>query len=128
MIETAARQHVDPDSLTPADRIDFMRSYAFVGMHILALGTILTGVSVPALVALLVTFWVRLFGITAGYHRYFAHRSFRTSRPFHFALAWLGASAGKQRHDGAPPPFRYARAGGTRRCHTNPTFSSTFST
>lgn len=51
--------------------------------------------SLPAAIALLVTFWVRLFGITAAYHRYLAHRSFRTSRVFQFALAWLGASAGQ---------------------------------
>jgi stearoyl-CoA desaturase (delta-9 desaturase) len=36
---------------------------------------------------------VRMFGITAGYHRYFAHRSYRTSRAFGFLLAWLGCSA-----------------------------------
>ena len=36
---------------------------------------------------------VRMFGITAGYHRYFAHRSYKTSRAFQFVLAWLGCSA-----------------------------------
>ena len=35
----------------------------------------------------------RMFGITAGYHRYFAHGSFETSRAFQFALALCGASA-----------------------------------
>ena len=39
------------------------------------------------------SFGLRMFGITGGYHRYFAHGSFRTSRPFQFALAALGASA-----------------------------------
>ncbi len=38
MIETASREHMDPDSLASADRIDFLRSYAFTGVHILALG------------------------------------------------------------------------------------------
>ncbi len=38
-------------------------------------------------------FWIRLFGITAGYHRYFSHKTFKTSRAFQFALALLGASA-----------------------------------
>ena len=95
MIETAAREQINSDSLAQSDRIDFLRSYAFVGVHILAVATLLTGVSTPALVALLVTFWVRLFGITGGYHRYFSHRSFKTSRLFQFGLAWLGASAGQ---------------------------------
>ena len=95
MIEAAARTEIDSDSLQPTDRIDFLRSYAFMGIHILAIATLFTGVSVPALVALLVTFWVRLFGITGGYHRYFSHRSFKTGRLFQFGLAWLGASAGQ---------------------------------
>ena len=34
-----------------------------------------------------------MFGLTAGYHRYFAHRGYKTSRWFQFVLAWLGASA-----------------------------------
>ena len=34
-----------------------------------------------------------MFGITGGYHRYFAHRSYKTSRVFQFVLAWLGCSA-----------------------------------
>jgi len=32
-----------------------------------------------------------MFGITAGYHRYFSHKSYQTGRVFQFALAWLGA-------------------------------------
>jgi stearoyl-CoA desaturase (delta-9 desaturase) len=31
-----------------------------------------------------------MFGLMAGYHRYFSHRSFKTSRPFQFFLALLG--------------------------------------
>lgn len=95
MIETAARQQVDSETLGPPDRIDFLRSYAFTGVHLLAIASIATGFSWAALIAMLVTFWVRLFGITGGYHRYFSHRSFKTSRPMQFALAWLGASAGQ---------------------------------
>jgi len=36
---------------------------------------------------------IRMFAITGGYHRYFAHRSFKTSRVFQFLLALLGTSA-----------------------------------
>jgi stearoyl-CoA desaturase (delta-9 desaturase) len=41
-------------------------------------------------------YYVRMFGITAGYHRYFSHRAYRTSRAFQFVLAWLGASASQK--------------------------------
>jgi stearoyl-CoA desaturase (delta-9 desaturase) len=33
------------------------------------------------------------FGISAGHHRYFSHRSYKTSRPFQFALATVGCLA-----------------------------------
>jgi stearoyl-CoA desaturase (delta-9 desaturase) len=36
---------------------------------------------------------VRMFGLTAGFHRYLAHRSFKTSRAFQFVLALLGTFA-----------------------------------
>ena len=38
-------------------------------------------------------FWIRLFGITAGYHRYFSHKSFKTSRIFQLVLAVRGGAA-----------------------------------
>ena len=38
-------------------------------------------------------FWIRLFGITAGYHRYFSHKTFKTSRVFQLILALLGVAA-----------------------------------
>ncbi len=40
--------------------------------------------------------YFRVFFITAGYHRYFAHRAFKTSRWFQFILA-LGATSSAQR-------------------------------
>ena len=42
---------------------------------------------------LVATFSIRLFGITGGYHRYFSHKAFKTSRPFQFFLALLGVTA-----------------------------------
>jgi stearoyl-CoA desaturase (delta-9 desaturase) len=35
-------------------------------------------------------------GITAGYHRYFSHRSYKTGRAFQFVLAWVGCSAAQK--------------------------------
>ena len=52
-----------------------------------------TGVSWSAIVFCATTYAVRMFAITGGYHRYFAHRSYRTSRAFQFVLAALACSA-----------------------------------
>lgn len=40
-----------------------------------------------------VSYYLRIFGITAAYHRYFSHNAFKTSRVFQFILAYLGATA-----------------------------------
>jgi stearoyl-CoA desaturase (delta-9 desaturase) len=45
------------------------------------------------LVLALAGYVVRMWAITAGYHRYFAHRAYKTSRPFQLVLAWIGAAA-----------------------------------
>jgi stearoyl-CoA desaturase (Delta-9 desaturase) len=36
---------------------------------------------------------LRMWGITVGYHRYLAHRSFKTSRAFRFCMVFIGAMA-----------------------------------
>lgn len=38
-------------------------------------------------------YFARMFGITGAYHRYFAHKTYKTSRWFQFALGWLGCSS-----------------------------------
>ncbi len=40
-----------------------------------------------------IMFAIVSFGLTAGFHRYYAHRSFRTSRFFQFVLGLMGALA-----------------------------------
>jgi len=62
-------------------------------MHLLALGTFFTGFSWVAVAALILTYVVRVFALTAGFHRYFSHRAFKTSRAFQFVLAWVGTSS-----------------------------------
>lgn len=63
------------------------------GIHASCLLVFWTGLSPANLALFLATFWLRVFGITGGFHRYFAHRSYKTSRPMQFALAVLGTSA-----------------------------------
>lgn len=70
-----------------------LRHSVFIGFHFTPLLAIWSGVSLKAVGLCVLMYFVRMFGITAGYHRYFAHRSFRTSRPFRFMLALLGTLA-----------------------------------
>jgi stearoyl-CoA desaturase (Delta-9 desaturase) len=74
------------------NRLLMVSSPIFI-MHILALGVFFVGFSWIALAAMLFTYVVRVFALTAGFHRYFSHRSFKTSRIFQFVMAWVGTSA-----------------------------------
>jgi len=67
------------------------------GVHVLAIaGVVITGFSWLGL-GLAFAFYVpRMFFVTGGYHRYFAHRSYKTSRWFQFLLA-LGATTTGQK-------------------------------
>lgn len=75
------------------DRIDWIRVLPFVGMHLACLAVFWVGVSMEALFVGVALFLLRMFAITAFYHRYFSHRSFRTSRVLQFLFAVVGASA-----------------------------------
>jgi stearoyl-CoA desaturase (delta-9 desaturase) len=75
------------------DRIDWARVLPFVGMHAACLAVFWVGVSPVAVGVALALYLLRMFAITGFYHRYFSHRSFKTSRGAQFAFAVLGASA-----------------------------------
>jgi stearoyl-CoA desaturase (delta-9 desaturase) len=79
--------------LEGADRVDWARIVPFAGMHLACLGVIWVGVSPVAVGAAVALYLLRMFAITGFYHRYFSHRTFKTSRGVQFAFALLGASA-----------------------------------
>lgn len=70
--------------------------YRFIFLHLACLLVFYTGVSTTAVVTLVIVFCLRAYGISMGFHRYFAHHSFKTSRVFQFILALLGTSAGQR--------------------------------
>lgn len=41
-------------------------------------------------------YFVRMFGVTGGYHRYFSHRTYKTSRVMQFVLAFLAQTSGQK--------------------------------
>lgn len=70
-------------------RIDLSGSIPFFIMHIMALCAFFVEFNATAFWVCFVSYYIRMIGVTAGYHRYFAHRSYKTSRVFQFCLAWL---------------------------------------
>ena len=62
----------------------------YIGIHVLGLVMpFFTGVSTWSLALAAVTYCVGMFGVTAGYHRYFSHRSYKTGPKMAVALAWM---------------------------------------
>lgn len=74
------------------DRIDWKRCIPFIILH-LGCFAIWAGFSWTALIAAMLLYAVRMFAVTAFYHRYLSHRSYRTSRWMQFAFAVLGNSS-----------------------------------
>src|SRR5947208_1753061 len=64
----------------------------FISIHVATIAAIWTGFTLRAVLIGLAIYWIRMFAITAGYHRYFSHRSYRTSRWFQFLLGVLGTT------------------------------------
>src|SRR5512140_2585473 len=78
-------------------RIDWPRSIPFFAVHVAAIvGVALLGFSWTGLVLALSLYVVRMFFVTAGYHRYFSHRTFKTSRAMQLFFA-LGAMSSSQK-------------------------------
>ena len=75
------------------ERIDWLRVVPFIGLHIAAGFVVVVGFSWFALWTAMALYAVRMFAITGFYHRYFSHRSFKTSRPMQFLFALIGTSS-----------------------------------
>ena len=99
-----------------------MRSLPMYACHAVALiGPFLVPFSWRLVWLAAALYAVRMFGLTAGYHRYFAHRSYKTSRPFQFVLAWLGctcAAEGAAVVGRAPPRTTTATPTASRTSHS----------
>ncbi len=70
--------------------------WPFVLLHVLVLGVLWTGMSASTWVLCAVLYFVRMFGVTGVYHRYFSHRTYKTSRPMQFLLAFLAETSSQR--------------------------------
>ncbi len=68
----------------------------FVVMHVAVFAALLTGVRPIDLAVCAALYVVRMFGVTAGYHRYFSHRSFKLGRVAQFMLAFLAMTSAQK--------------------------------
>ncbi|MGE0668595.1 MAG: acyl-CoA desaturase [Sphingomonadales bacterium] len=84
--------HRDPSK----ERYLLATTTPFALAHIACFAAIWTGVSAADLLLCAGLYAARMFGVTAGYHRYFSHKTYRTSRVFAFVLAFLAQSSAQR--------------------------------
>jgi stearoyl-CoA desaturase (delta-9 desaturase) len=84
-------------TLAPDEKIEKVRSIPFFLIHLLALGGVFFfPVKWSYVLTCVGLYYVRMWAITAGYHRYFSHRAYKTNRVFQFLLAFLGTTAAQK--------------------------------
>jgi len=81
---------------SPFSIINVIKQSVFWLVHLGCLAVIWTGISWVAALTCFFLYVIRMFAITGGYHRYFSHRSYKTSRFFQFILGFLGASSAQK--------------------------------
>ena len=75
------------------DRTDWVAAIPFLVAHLVPLAAFFVVVTWQDWVLCAVLYVSRMFFITAGYHRYFSHRSYRMSRAAQFLMAFGGTTA-----------------------------------
>lgn len=78
------------------DKINWLSGSMFIALHLSVFLVYFVGFSWIALAVLILSYGIRMFAITAGYHRYFSHRTYKTHRWFQFVMAWIGASSAQK--------------------------------
>jgi stearoyl-CoA desaturase (delta-9 desaturase) len=75
---------------------DMATMLPFVLMHVAVLLVLTVPFSPILVVWLLGSYFFRMFVVTAGYHRYFSHRSFKLNRFWQFVLAFLAQTSSQK--------------------------------
>jgi stearoyl-CoA desaturase (Delta-9 desaturase) len=91
-------EYFDPATATHGDldRINWLRCLPFIALHLGCLAVFWVGWSWFAVQTAIGLYLIRMFAITGIYHRYFSHRTFRTSRWVQYGFALLGAASAQR--------------------------------
>jgi len=87
---------MSPDTGRGHDDIMYPSAIPFIFFHLASFAAIWSGITWQAVALCAALYWLRIFSIGAGYHRYFAHRAYSTSRVFQFILAFLSQTSAQK--------------------------------
>jgi stearoyl-CoA desaturase (Delta-9 desaturase) len=82
--------------MAESDDIAYPSAIPFVLVHMACPAAFWTGISWQSIVICVVLYWLRIFAVGAGYHRYFSHRAYSAGRPFQFVLAIMSQSTAQK--------------------------------
>lgn len=86
-----------PETLTAENsKIQWQRILPFILLHLACLAVFWVGVSWFAVGFMLLFYLIRMFSITAFFHRYLSHKTFQTSRPVQFLFVLLGTMSAQR--------------------------------
>ncbi len=77
-------------------KIKITSELGFVTVHLLPLLAIFTGATTFDWILMASLYFLRMFFVTGFYHRYFSHKSFKTSRIFQFIMAFLAQTSAQK--------------------------------
>ncbi len=92
--KTAYEIPAETTQTPPGERASNIRyGVGMLILHLVPIGLIWTGATLFDWILCFSLYFFRMFFITAGYHRYFSHRSFKTSRWFQFVIAFFAETS-----------------------------------
>ena len=77
-------------------RIPYLRIIPFIAAHLTGFAAFFIDFRWSYVALAFAFYYARMFFVTAGYHRYFSHRSFKTSRWFQFLLAFCAMTSSQK--------------------------------
>ena len=87
----------DVSENSPRSKLDLTGAIPFFLIHVAAIvGAFFVEWTTEAIAIGLISYVMRMFGVTAGYHRYFSHRTFKMSRFGQFLMAFLAQSSAQR--------------------------------
>jgi stearoyl-CoA desaturase (delta-9 desaturase) len=78
------------------ESVEWIKYVPYFGIQIMVLGVFLVPLTWACVILAVLSYSVRMFAITAFYHRYFSHRTFKASRITQTLGAAVGCSAGQR--------------------------------
>ena len=92
-LDSDFRREEAPDPRKLPDKVNWERTLPFLFLQLGCLAVFWVGINWTVVIAAIFLYLVRMFAITGFYHRYFSHRTFKTSRLGQLLFAIVGNSS-----------------------------------